>query len=68
VYGPVPQGAFLNKLGARERATVLCEKASKKQKASILSGLARLTAPDQMGELFKALCLVHPDLPKPEGF
>lgn len=68
VYGPVPQRDFLNKLGARERATKLCEKATKKQKAAILSGLKRLTDADQMGELFKVLCLVHPDLPKPEGF
>lgn len=68
VHGPVTQGAFLNKLGARERATALCEKATAKQKAATLSGLKRLTAADQMGELFKALCIVHPDLPKPEGF
>lgn len=68
IYGPVGQGYFLNQLGAQERAAKLCEKATKKQKDAITSALTRLTAPDQMGELFKVLCLVHPELPKPEGF
>ena len=67
-YGPVGQGAFLNNLGAKERTDMLLKKATAKQKKLLSSGLTRLTAPDQMGELFKVLCLVHPDLPKPEGF
>ena len=68
VYGPVTQGAFLNALGAQERTEILLKKATAKQKKDLVSGLARLTQPEQMGELFKMLCLVHPDLPKPEGF
>jgi NADH dehydrogenase [ubiquinone] 1 alpha subcomplex assembly factor 7 len=68
VYGPVGQGHFLNQLGARERTEKLCEKATKKQQKLLKSGLERLTSGKEMGELFKALCIVHPELPKPEGF
>ena len=68
IYGPVTQGELLSRLGAKERTIALCEKASAKQKKLLLSGLARLTAADQMGELFKALCITHPSMPKPEGF
>ena len=68
VHGPVTQGAFLNALGARERTALLCKKATTKQKKLLISGLERLIAPDQMGELFKVLALCHPSLPKPEGF
>lgn len=68
VYGPVGQGHFLTRLGAVERTRKLCEKASKKQQKSLTAGLERLTGTKEMGELFKALCIVHPELPKPEGF
>lgn len=67
-YGTVSQAHFLTSLGARERTEMLCKKATPKQKKSLLAGLERLIAPDQMGELFKILCLISPDLPKPEGF
>lgn len=68
VYGPVGQGEFLKKLGVEERIEELCKIATKEQKKNLLSGLARLTAAAHMGTLFKALCLVHPSMPKPEGF
>ncbi len=68
VYGPVGQGFFLNRLGALERTAVLCEKATEKQKEALTSGIMRLTNADQMGTLFKALCIVNPAMPKPEGF
>jgi len=68
VYGPVGQGAFLKTLGGEARVDALRKKAPPPQKKSILSGWARLTSAGQMGELFKVLCLVHPNLPKPEGF
>ena len=35
---------------------------------SIQAGAERLTAPESMGRLFKALCLCHPALPIPAGF
>ena len=62
------QGFFLNRLGALQRTAALCEKATEKQKEALTSGTLRLTSADQMGTLFKALCMVNPELPKPEGF
>ena len=49
------QGQFLRALGAELRAAKLCKKASDEQKETILSGLHRIMAPDQMGDLFKVL-------------
>jgi len=66
-YGPVTQGAFLNALGAKARAAILCKNAPHK-KASVISGLERLLSPDTMGHLFKVLCIVPMKHPKPEGF
>lgn len=68
VYGAVPQGIFLNALGAGQRATKLCEAASDAQRISIMSGVERLLSLEQMGDLFKVLCVADPALPKPEGF
>lgn len=67
-FGPLPQGVFLEALGARMRALRLCEKAGDAQKASVIAGLERLLSPDQMGDLFKVLCITPLDYPKPEGF
>lgn len=49
------QGAFLTALGIEARAQALLAHANDKQKTNILSGLQRLTAPEQMGRLFKVL-------------
>lgn len=68
VHGPVPQGLFLKRLGAELRATALCKNADSAQQQAILSGLERLVAPTQMGELFKAVAITRKDMPKPEGF
>jgi NADH dehydrogenase [ubiquinone] 1 alpha subcomplex assembly factor 7 len=67
-YGPVAQGHFLETLGAKIRLKKLCENATEEQKSAMISGLERLLLPEQMGELFKVLCLTHPNHPKPEGF
>ncbi|MDE3015683.1 MAG: SAM-dependent methyltransferase, partial [Pseudomonadota bacterium] len=67
-YGPVAQGAFLQSLGAAIRLEKLCEKVESADKSAMISALARLTSPQHMGELFKALCIAHPNHPKPEGF
>ncbi len=68
VYGPYPQGRVLGKLGAIPRATRLCEGLSQEGQAAIMSGLKRLLAPDEMGELFKMMCIVPKQHPQPEGF
>jgi NADH dehydrogenase [ubiquinone] 1 alpha subcomplex assembly factor 7 len=56
-HGPLTQGAFLNRLGIDHRAARLKERATDAQKADIDSALRRLTAPDQMGDLFKVLAV-----------
>ncbi|MFO0388258.1 MAG: class I SAM-dependent methyltransferase [Alphaproteobacteria bacterium] len=68
VYGPYPQGRVLGKLGAIPRATRLCEGLTQEGQATIMSGLKRLLAPDEMGELFKMMCIMPKHHPTPEGF
>jgi SAM-dependent MidA family methyltransferase len=64
VCGPVEQGVFLVSLGIVERA----EKLSRNHLQNMASQLDRLTKPDQMGTLFKALAIVPKNSPKPPGF
>jgi NADH dehydrogenase [ubiquinone] 1 alpha subcomplex assembly factor 7 len=68
VAGPVGQGRFLRALGIAERAATLKKRATAAQAADIDAALARLTEPDQMGTLFKAMAFVHPGLGEPAGF
>ena len=68
VWGPVSQGAFLQRLGIALRAKALTKQATPAQAADIASGVERLIAPDQMGSLFKVLCLTQAGLPQPPGF
>ncbi len=58
--GPVGQGAFLRALGIDVRADALGGDAP--------AARDRLIAPDQMGDLFGVLAILHPDWPAPEGF
>jgi len=67
-HGPLTQGAFLHRLGIEQRAMRLKQKETAQQAADIDAALTRITAPDQMGELFKVLALAHPDLGAPPGF
>jgi SAM-dependent MidA family methyltransferase len=67
-HGPVRQGEFLRRLGIVERAATLKQKATSAQAAGIDSALVRLTAPDQMGELFKVLAIADPKLGVLPGF
>lgn len=67
-YGPIGQGGFLTSLGIQERAAALRKSAPPDQRAQIDADLSRLTAPDQMGELFQAQAITHPDAPVPPGF
>jgi NADH dehydrogenase [ubiquinone] 1 alpha subcomplex assembly factor 7 len=68
VDGPITQGEFLRRLGIEQRATRLKANATPQQAADIDSALVRLTAPDQMGELFKVLALADPKLGVLPGF
>lgn len=60
------QGQFLTRLGIGERARALSA-ANPGSSADIASAKARLVAPEQMGNLFKAFCAASPGL-QPPGF
>lgn len=60
------QGAFLRALGIEQRASAL-QRARPERSEVIARQLARLTAPDQMGTLFKAMAVHTPGLSVP-GF
>jgi SAM-dependent MidA family methyltransferase len=61
---PVPQGLFLGRLGIQHRAEALI--AGRPERAAVIGRqLARLVAPDQMGELFKVVCLHQPGFEPP---
>jgi NADH dehydrogenase [ubiquinone] 1 alpha subcomplex assembly factor 7 len=68
VYGPLPQGEFLLKLGLAERRDRLLEGAQQQQRKALVSGAARLADPRQMGILFKAIALTSGGLPPPPPF
>ena len=67
-YGPVPQGKFLQALGAAARLATLSARASPAERERLQNGLLRLLDPDQMGTLFKVMALTSPGLPVPPGF
>lgn len=67
-FGPLPQGLFLERLGLGARAEALLAGADPAQAEAIRTARHRLTAPEQMGSLFKAVSLQHPELPPPPGF
>ena len=56
-HGPMPQGAFLFRLGLEARRDRLCETATDEQRQEIVAGTNRLVDPSAMGLLFKALAL-----------
>lgn len=68
VYGPMPQGEFLLKLGLETRRDRLLANAVPAQRDAILSGAARLIDPPQMGVLFKALAVTNDGLAPPPPF
>jgi SAM-dependent MidA family methyltransferase len=67
VFGPCAQGIWLNAMGIKLRAASLA-KAAPERAAEIAAARERLTAPEQMGRLFKAMALVAPNWPEPAGF
>lgn len=68
VHGPIEQGGFLTMLGIFQRAEALKKNADEKQKNDIDAAVQRLTAPDQMGRLFKVMAFTAAGQPVPEGF
>jgi len=67
-HGPVAQGEFLGRLGIVARAAALKSGKDHASAATISAALYRLTAPQQMGAIFRALALTAPGWPAPAGF
>ena len=57
VHGPITQGDFLTGLGITARAAALKSRATPQTAMQIDKAVERLIAPEQMGDLFKVLCL-----------
>ena len=68
VFGPIAQSAFLERLGAEERARALIANATPEVAAEVENSLRRLVDPQAMGTLFKAVAIVAPGAPPPPGF
>ncbi len=67
VAGPVPQGAFLGRLGLQDRLDTLI-RANPDAADSLFSGAQKLVDPAEMGRRFKVICLSSTGLPTPAGF
>lgn len=67
-FGPIPQGAWLERMGIHLRAANLRALANDRQATEIDQAVQRLIAPEAMGSLFKVLALTHPDAGPPAGF
>ena len=67
VFGPVKQGEWLRDMGIEVRAATLA-RAAPARAPEIEAARRRLTAPDQMGDLFKVMALLGEGWPAPAGF
>ena len=67
VSGPITQGHFLHALGIDVRAQMLM-RSNPAETPRIEREMRRLTHADEMGALFKVICLSSPNLPPPAGF
>lgn len=65
--GPLPQAQFLHALGIDLRAKALMAKSPERAEV-VARQYSRLMNPEQMGALFKTICLYGRDLPPPPGF
>ncbi len=67
VHGPTGQGDWLDAMGIGLRAAALARRHPDRTE-EIATARDRLTAPGQMGRLFKVMALTAPDWPEPAGF
>jgi SAM-dependent MidA family methyltransferase len=67
VWGPISQGAFLERLGLWERIAAL-GLANPDRAGQFQEAAQRLSSPARMGDLFKVMCMTQPDFPVPPGF
>lgn len=68
IYGPVPQGEFLERLGIAERARALSTGLRGFALQEHVAAHRRLTHPEEMGNLFQVMALTSPNAPPPPGF
>ncbi len=68
VWGPVPQGVFLGRLGIEARLARLLEAATAAQADTLVTGARRLVEPEAMGVLFKVMALTGHGGSAPAGF
>ena len=66
--GPVPQGVLLERLGITARAQALAGRMTGAALTAHIAAHRRLTHPEEMGQLFKALALHPRRAPPPPGF
>ena len=66
--GPLDQSVFLQRLGIRERADVLRQKADDRQTRDLNAALTRLIGPTEMGTLFKVMALTEKRIELLAGF
>lgn len=66
--GDVGQGEFLERLGITDRALALARGRSEGEVAGIVAAHRRLTHPDEMGHLFRVLCLLPDSAETLPGF
>ncbi|MFT3973042.1 MAG: SAM-dependent methyltransferase [Amaricoccus sp.] len=67
-FGDVGQGAFLERLGITERARALARGRPSSEVEAITAAHRRLTHPEEMGHLFRVLCLLPETAETPPGF
>lgn len=67
-HGPIGQGTLLERLGIATRAAKLAQALSGESLQAHTAATRRLTHPDEMGTLFKALAILPASAPLPAGF
>jgi SAM-dependent MidA family methyltransferase len=67
LHGPVTQQAFLNRLGARQRAEALA-RANPARAEEIAAALEQVMSPDHMGARFKVIAITPQGAPAPPAF
>lgn len=67
-HGPIGQGALLDRLGIGARAARLAQSLTGQALDNHITATRRLTHPDEMGTLFKALAILPAPAPLPAGF
>ena len=68
VFGPLPQGLWLTRLGLFQRAAALMKRASAAEAMAIEAACRRLVHPTEMGGMFRLVAVTRTGLEPPPGF